>query len=69
MCKHCNNIITSLEDVSNHHCFYKKDIYVNDNNVLFTQVANESNSCKNVKCIKLILFIYNFYNIKYSLYY
>jgi len=47
MCKHCNNIITSLEDVSSHHCFYKKDIYM-DNNVLFTQVVNES-SCKNVK--------------------
>jgi len=42
MYKHCNNIITSLEDISNHHCFCKKDIYVDDNNVLFTQVANES---------------------------
>jgi len=51
MCKlyYCNNIITSLENDSNHHCFYKKDIHVDDNNILFTQVANETSSCKNVK--------------------
>jgi len=49
MYNHYNNIITSLEDVSNFTVFIKKDIYVDDNDVLFTQVTNESSSCKNVK--------------------
>jgi len=52
MCKHCNNIITSLEDVSNHHYFHKK-VYVFTEHVMrrvmccVTESTNETNAMAN----------------------
>lgn len=36
-CKHCKEIISYFDDIPNHQCFIRKNVYMTDDHVLYTE--------------------------------
>lgn len=41
-CKHCNEEITSIDNATNHPCFIGQDIYMDDENNLYTNNVEQT---------------------------
>lgn len=48
-CKYCKKIIFSYDDVPKHQCFFNKNVYMTDDNILYTEENPNINYVESVE--------------------